>query len=153
MCGSYIILSQLWRLFINTNQFLLHLAKSHVLVLMHVPYTNKEIWIHTMCGKRTCMPQIKKQTHLAGCPTTGLRIDLHTQTKRLWKHAFKHLTHKWMCTLYTLQTHTNKQMHAHIHIHLLTDMHILQLIGRQVSGEEEKVPVQHIQAEYAISSS
>ena len=44
-------------------------------------------------------------------------------------------------------------MHVHIHTHLPTDMDTPQLIGRQVSGEEEKVPVQHIQAEYAISSS
>lgn len=53
-------------------------------------------------------------------------------------------------------THANKQVHtARIHIRSLPDTHArtLQLIGRQVSGEEEKVPVQHMQAEYAISSS
>lgn len=126
MCCSYIILSQLWRLFINSNQSPPHLAKSHALVLMHAQYTNKEIWTHTTCSERTCSPQIKKQTHLAGCPSRGLRIDLHTdkETENTFrKHAFKHQTHKLMHARYTLQTHTNKQMCVHIDIHLLTDTH------------------------------
>lgn len=132
MCWSYIILSQLWRLFINTNQFPLHLAKSHALalVLMHAPYTNKEIWTHTTCGERTCTPQIKKQTHLAGCPTKGLRIDLHTQTKRLNTHPGNirsSTKHTNVCALPTHSEHkhtqTNKCTRTYTSTYSLTCTH------------------------------
>lgn len=52
-----------------------------------------------------------------------------------------------------LRVPAHKQTNARTHPRAHSHAHTLQLIGRQVSGEEEKVPVQHIQAEYAISSS
>lgn len=42
-------------------------------------------------------------------------------------------------------TNAHKQTNAHAHPLTHWHAHTLQLIGRQVSGEEEKVPVQHIQ--------
>lgn len=76
------------------------------------------------------------------------RSDLQPQTKRASAHTRTHTHHK--------RTHTQtNNCTRRIHIRFLRDTHArtLQLIGKQVSGEEEKVPVQHMQAEYAISSS
>lgn len=168
MCRSYIILSQLWRLFINTNQSPLHLAKSHALVPMHALYTDKEIRrTHTQTPHvwRTHMHIANKEKDTSGWvpyhgsenwpPHTDKKTEL-TQVTTCIRAPNAQMKARVLHITNTKHTQTNK-MHARTraHTHPLTHWHArtLQLIGRQVSGEEEKVPVQHIQAEYAISSS
>lgn len=151
MHWSYIILSQLWHLFINTNQSPLHLAKSHALIHQQRNMDTHHVqWTH--------MHTANKETDVSGWVPYHRSENWPPHTDKeteytLRQHALKHLTQKWMHMLCTLQTHKQTSAHAHTHPHTHWHEHTLQLIGRQVSGEEEKVPVQHIQAEYAISSS
>lgn len=134
MHRSYIILSQLWRLFINTNQFPPHLVTCASAYERQNAATKK---YHT--HEHKCTPQIKKGTHLVGCPSIGLRTDLHMQTKKKYTHSFRQQIQKWMHALSPF-TNTHKQTNVCVHTHALArwHAHILQLIGRQVSGEEEK---------------
>lgn len=125
MCRSYIILSQLWHLFINTNQFPLHLAKSHALLLMCVQYTNKEIWAHTTCGEHTCTSQIKKQTHLAGRPTTVWELtSTYTQRVHIQTCIQAPNTQMYIPALHIYKhTQTNKCTRTYTSTHSLTCTH------------------------------
>lgn len=126
---------------------------------VYVQYPNKETQANTNtpCAPNTrARLQIQKEAHLAGRPTTGLRSDLHVQTqgpsaRSDLQSGTKHTDERARSAC--SRTHSHKQTNARTHPLAHSHAHTLQLIGRQVSGEEEKVPVQHIQAEYAISSS
>lgn len=133
MCRSYIILSQLWRLFINTNQSPLHLAKSHALVPMHALYTDKEIrrthtHTHTPHVWRTHMHIANKEKDTSGWvpyhgsenwpPHTDKKTEL-TQVTTCIRAPNAQMKARVLHITNTKHTQTNK-MHARTRAHTST---------------------------------